>query len=270
MLPSVTGPVRLRALDVPRARCAQCGASCSSYRVGPLLPDDVERVEVALPRVRAAFPDQPLQDPVRREDYRGVTAAFLAKAGGFCVFFRQGTGCAIHALLGFEAKPQVCRLFPLMLVHDGDGLRIGVLPTCLHDQDVWADGPAVPGEEIDGIVRDGRLAAPRVTPEGEAAVLQLLGAPDLTTARVLEFLGCPVSDDSLGRWLDGRLSALFEAADGLPPDMDPGPLHPAVPIGRLFSEFRAWSTARAPGPWAEVCPELSPWLWHAARRLVFL
>jgi Fe-S-cluster containining protein len=266
----VTGTVRLKALGVPRARCAQCGASCSSYRVGPLLPDDVERVEAALPRVREAFPDQPLDDPIRREPYRDVHAAFLGKSGGFCVFHRQGTGCTIHSLLGAEAKPRVCRLFPLMLVEDEGGARIGVLPTCLHDQDVWADGPAVPAGEIDEIVDDGRLVAPRPAQGGEAEVLQLLASPEATTARLLEFIGCAVSEDSLGRWLDARLGALLEAVDGLPPELDPGPLHPAAPIARLFGQFRSWAEARPEGPWPEVTPEAGPWLRDALRRLVFL
>ena len=268
--PPVTGPVRVKALGAPRARCAGCGASCSSYRVGPLLPDDVERVEAALPQVRAAFPDQPLDDAVRREDYRGVTAAFLGKSGGFCVFFRQGTGCTIHALLGAGAKPRVCRLFPLMLVDDGEGLRVGVLPTCLHDHEVWADGPPVPNDEIGEVVEDGRLAAPRPEQDGEGAVLQLLSVHEASTARLLEFLGCPVDDGTLGGWLEGRLGDIFDAVDGLPADADPGPLHPDVPIGRLFAEFRSWAEARPSGPWSEVGAEAQPWLRDALRRLVFL
>ena len=263
-------PVSLKALGVPRACCAGCGASCSSYRVGPLLPDDVERVEAALPRVREAFPDQPLDDPIRHEDYRGVRAAFLGKSGGFCVFFRDGTGCTIHALEGAEAKPRVCRLFPLMLVDDGEGLRVGVLPTCLHDHEVWTDGPTVPGEEIGEIVQDGRLATFRPAPEGEGAVLQLLSAEGLTTAGVLAFLGCGVPEAALGRWLDARLAALLDAVDGLSASADPGPLHPAVPIGHLFAGFRAWAEARPAGPWPEVPAADLPWLRDALRRLVYL
>lgn len=263
-------PVPLKVLAAPRARCAGCGASCSSYRVGPLLPDDVWRVQAALPTVRAAFPDQPLDDPIRHETYRDVQAAFLAKSGGFCVFHRDGTGCTIHALLGPEAKPRVCRLFPLMLVDDGAGLKVGVLPTCLHDHEVWVDGPQVPGDEIGEIVQDGRLAAPRPAPDGEDAVLRSLTHPDVETGRILEMLRCGVAEAVLGSWLDTRLAALFEAVDGLPDDADPGPLHPDVPIGRLFRDFRAWAAARPAGPWPEVFDAGLPWLRDALRRLVFL
>jgi Fe-S-cluster containining protein len=264
-------PVRLSALGLPRAECARCGASCSSYRVGPLLPEDGDLVEAAAPVVRASFPDQPIDAPIVFEDYRGVRAAFLAKDDGFCVFFRQGTGCTIHALLGAEAKPRVCRLFPMMLVDAGELLRVGTLPTCLHDFEVWQDGAPVPGPEIEEVVADGRLAAPRPEQEGEAMVLQALGGPGLTTDLLLRLIGggAPVVD--LDGWLQRRLAALFAGIDALRAEGgDAGPLHPGVPIAEVVAELRAWVEGRAEAVWPEVPEAGLPWLRNALRRLVFL
>ena len=88
---------KLHALSVPRHQCHQCSACCSSYRIGPLLADDLERLADALPAVRAAFPEKDLSDPFWRSTREGTVGVFLSKRDGMCVFFEAGTGCSVHA-----------------------------------------------------------------------------------------------------------------------------------------------------------------------------
>lgn len=271
MLAAVPDSRRLTALSRLRHACARCGASCSSFRVGPLLPEDVESVRAAVPTVLGTWPEQRLKDPIAIQDYRGGRAPFLAKDGGYCVFFRSQVGCTIHARLGASAKPRVCRMFPLAIVDDGDALRLGVLPTCLCDSETWREGPVLPEEELLALAADPRLGARREAQEGEEVALEVLALPGLATAGLLAFLGQGKAPGGLDAWLDGRLAALDGEIDRLrAEDVDPGPLHPAAAVARVYDEFRGWHSRREQVGWPEVPEEGLPWLRDALRRLVFL
>jgi lysine-N-methylase len=91
--------------------CHQCGVCCRGSIV-PLRDEDLRKL------AEQKWEEHP--------DYRGarVTAALsfsgkrqLAKrADGSCVFLMEDGLCRIHKEFGFEAKPLVCRMFPLQLV----------------------------------------------------------------------------------------------------------------------------------------------------------
>ena len=267
---------KLRALSVPRHRCDGCGSSCSAFRVGPLLDADVERLEAVLPAVREAFPDQGLDEPFSSEPYRGqVTGTFLAKRDGFCVFYREGVGCTVHATAGLEAKPLVCQLFPLQLVQAEDGVRLGNRPTCLSDHRYWADGPPVAGETLQRLLDLG-VAQPRDKPQAEDMVLRLLKLPDLDTGTILSFLAeRPDRDDppQVDAWLDAALRRVLVEADDVaetfPLDLQ-GPLHPAATVGTLFAQFAEWVRARGGGAWPELGVGQLPYFADVMRRMVFL
>ena len=277
-----SSPLRLAALGVPRHTCNHCSACCSSFRVGPLLPEDVDRVKAALPTVAAAFPDHLIDDPFVTETHRERPAVFLRKRDGFCTFFKHGSGCVIHASAGSEEKPLVCQLFPLQLIRTEDSVRIAVRPTCLSDQRMWKDGDPVPGEFISRIVAHPMGVLDRPLPVGEDVLLRVLGLPDLDTATVLSFLAQrPTRDDppNVQPWMEQRLDAVMEACDdllGRPMEDIPGgslgPLHPGTSTASWLARFRRWQDQRDPsqiGRWPEVPPELLPYLRDALRRLVF-
>ncbi len=274
------GVLRLHALGTPRTRCSGCGASCSSYRIGPLTEDDERRLEAALPAVREAFPDADDADPRRREVRDDTERVFLRKRDGYCVLWRRGVGCTVHAAAGEEAKPLVCRLFPLQLIRTEGGIRIGMRPSCLADAEVWHDGPPVAPEFIQAMLVQPFGTIERKKAPTEDVLLQVLALHDLDTATVLSFLAQrPTRDDppDVEPWLEARLRALFEAADAVVggefPEDAQGPLHPSTSTAGGFAMLRAFvEDGRGPrdGRWPEVDAAFRPFLRDALRRLVYL
>ena len=54
----------------------------------------------------------------------------IVHVDGRCIFLQRDARCRIHSTYGWDAKPQVCKQFPLVATRvDGD-LRIGVDPAC--------------------------------------------------------------------------------------------------------------------------------------------
>jgi len=279
-----TSPPRLAALGMPRQDCNHCSACCSSFRVGPLLPEDVDRVKAALPTVREAFPDHPLEDVFSEEIHRERPAVFLTKRDGFCTFFKKGSGCVIHASAGSEEKPLVCQLFPLQLIRTDKSTRIGVRPTCLSDHRSWQTGPPVPGEFISKVINHPMGALERPLPVGEDVLLRVLGLPDLDTATVLSFLAQrPSREDppDIQPWLKTVLASVITSVDELlelgaenvPGGGGLGPLHPGTSTAAWLTRFRCWHDSRdehARSQWPEVAEPLLPYLRDALQRLVFV
>jgi len=238
--------------------------------VGPLLPDDVSRLGLVIERVRQAYPDQELEQYLKERDYKNITATFLEKRDGYCVFWRRGVGCTIHASVGGEHKPLVCQLFPLQLVNTEAGLRLGVRPTCLGDSVAWKDGPLVDGELIEAVAADSRGHVVRDEVEGEPVALRLLSIPDIDTGSVLSFLAGRSRNDvpDIEGWLEERLQELFVEFDDIG---DQGPLHRETRTAQLLADFRGWHAGRAtPRAWPEVPEQAREWVRDALQRLVFL
>ncbi len=278
--PTGGGVLRLHALGTPRASCTNCGASCSSYRIGPLTSEDEARLEAALPAVREAFPDADPEDPRARVRQGETERVFLRKRDGYCVLWKRGVGCTVHAAAGAEAKPLVCRLFPLQLIRTESGIRIGMRPSCLADVEAWHDGPAVAPEFIQAMLEQPFGTIERKKEAGEDVLLKVLALHDLDTATVLSFLAQrPTRDDppNVEAWLEARLRALFEAADAVVggefPEQAQGPLHPATSTAggfRMLREFVEAGRGARDGRWPEVDAGFRPFLRDALRRLVYL
>lgn len=96
---------------VERWDCHQCGVCCRGSIV-PLSDADVERLRRQKWEERPEFKGVRIMAP-----HAGRDKHQLAKRpDGSCVFLMEDGLCRIHKELGFDAKPLVCRMFPLQLV----------------------------------------------------------------------------------------------------------------------------------------------------------
>ena len=93
-----------------RWSCHQCGVCCRGSIV-PLSAADTARLEAQKWHERPEF-----QGVATTTSYPGGDRQLAKRADGSCVFLCDDGLCRIHKELGFEAKPLVCRMFPLQLI----------------------------------------------------------------------------------------------------------------------------------------------------------
>lgn len=104
-------PIKLLPV-VERWDCHQCGHCCKGSVV-PLSTTDVERLTAQHWEKTPEFATTPV---MVRENLLGHTHKLAQRPDGSCVFLLPDGRCHIHAQLGFDAKPLVCRMFPLQIV----------------------------------------------------------------------------------------------------------------------------------------------------------
>jgi lysine-N-methylase len=92
--------------------CHGCGLCCHGSTV-PLDDEDLSKLQAQKwdedPSFRGA-------KTVVRTRIAGTSATLAHKSDGSCVFLTAEGRCRIHELHGFDAKPKVCRQFPLQLI----------------------------------------------------------------------------------------------------------------------------------------------------------
>ena len=106
-------PLPIRTLPIlEHWDCQQCGECCR----GPIVrldDDDLARLR------EQHWEEQPEFRGVRTVVAQGLlfkTHTLAQRPDGSCVFLTAEGRCRIHELHGSEAKPRICRLFPLQLV----------------------------------------------------------------------------------------------------------------------------------------------------------
>lgn len=106
-------PLPIKPLPVvERWDCHQCGVCCRGSIV-PLSADDVARLKSQHWEQRPEYKDTPV---IVRESWLGHDYRLAQRPDGSCVFLTSDGLCGIHKELGFDAKPLVCRMFPLQIV----------------------------------------------------------------------------------------------------------------------------------------------------------
>jgi lysine-N-methylase len=149
-----------------RWSCHQCGVCCRGSIV-PLSAEDVARLEAQ------KWQEQPeFQHVATTAAYPGGGRQLAKRPDGACVFLRDDGLCRIHKELGFEAKPLVCRMFPLQLIpHD----RQAVLTLRRACPSAAADK----GQELTEQLSDAKAYAKegRLLDDGAAAPPTKIGEP---------------------------------------------------------------------------------------------
>src|SRR5262249_44707923 len=100
-------------LEGARFECQGSGECCQNYAFGPLEDDDIARLEAL-----------DLKDfaPPYVEEKNG--ARYLRSVDNHCVFLAPDMRCGLHARFGADAKPRICRLYPLATLATIEGLRL--------------------------------------------------------------------------------------------------------------------------------------------------
>lgn len=97
---------------IERWDCHQCGFCCRGSIV-PLGADDLARLKAQRWDERPEFQGTPT---AVRESWFGNNYHLAQRDDGSCVFLLADGSCQIHRELGFDAKPFMCRMFPLQIV----------------------------------------------------------------------------------------------------------------------------------------------------------
>jgi Fe-S-cluster containining protein len=104
---------------VERWDCHQCGICCRGSIV-PLSDEDLARLKA---QKWEEMPDLAGTPVIQRDSWLGRDYRLAHRPDGSCVFLLPDGLCRIHKELGFDAKPLVCRMFPLQVV-PRDGVAI--------------------------------------------------------------------------------------------------------------------------------------------------
>jgi Fe-S-cluster containining protein len=143
-----------------RFQCSACGTSCRSFKLGPLYPADVERLLQldwsGTPHDRSSFFVDREGNPV---DAAHSGEMFLRRIDSACQFLQPDNLCGVHARFGAQAKPHMCRAFPLLLRSSPAGIvagqrlgecsradetRRGPPPEVEAVRSLWSEMPKVP------------------------------------------------------------------------------------------------------------------------------
>jgi lysine-N-methylase len=161
-LPIITLPM------AERWDCHQCGVCCRGSIV-PLDEEDLRKLQ-----------EQKWEE---HSDYRGVavTAAgdrrgrkqLAKRVDGSCVFLMDDGLCRIHKEFGFDAKPLVCRMFPLQLVPRDKQAVLTIRRACPSaaadkGREVTEYLPEVRAYAKEGRLIEHAVAAPPIKPGEEA------------------------------------------------------------------------------------------------------
>lgn len=237
-----------------RHACAACGGSCRGVAVRLLEGEEAG--------VRAAAAALGVDEP--------VVGGALRQADGACAFLGDDDRCRIHAAFGADAKPRICRQYPVVAVRTEAGGRVGLDPGCYQAWRTWRDGPAVELADLVG----GAAVLPPDEARAEAAVVSILADPDATVATAI-----------------ARLAGAFPPADGTLPAGFAARLRArlvAMPWAALLGEPTAGASLRAalapvatlaaslatnpalPLPWPALDPDTEAFALDATRRAVTL
>ncbi len=181
----------IRAPTGLRWSCHSCGACCTGHDLGPVAPEVVAGLERA--DIRAAW--APAADGFvdARPD-----GAYLRQRDGACVFLEPDRRCAVHRLLGEQAKPAFCREFPYHLIDDPLGTVAVVRATCAGFWRSYRDGEIQSADALAAVA-----AVPATAPRARFAPASVPVAP-----------GVSVDLSTWMRWEDATLRAAM-------PDDDP-------------------------------------------------
>ncbi len=167
--------------------CHQCGFCCRGSLI-PLSNKDFERLQSQQWQQQPEFRNQRLVTGFQAAEssYR-----LAHRADGSCIFLSEEGLCRIHSKFGLDAKPTVCRTFPLQLVAHEHQAVLTVRRACPSAAADLGSETAKHLPIVKQMVRDNRLSAETVAPP----ILKTGERRDWKTMRaVLESVGSLLQD----------------------------------------------------------------------------
>ncbi len=113
--------------------CTMCGSCCGGHNVGPVsdavldgLTPHLDMLMKESGTAKGLFFQVPVPTADGELDYQAVCHT----SGGSCVFLQDDNKCLIHARIGGDDKPAVCRLFPYVFTATPDGIAVSLQMEC--------------------------------------------------------------------------------------------------------------------------------------------
>lgn len=119
--------------SVLRHHCTSCGGSCEGARVS--FYDRAEEQRIRNLGIAMGH-KQVIED------------GKILHIDGRCLFLQSDALCAIHAVHGWAAKPQVCKQFPLVATRAEGEIRMGLDPACFSSMQRAPDEAEVDVERV--------------------------------------------------------------------------------------------------------------------------
>lgn len=232
-------PTHVEAVSALRHRCLGCGRSCYGHVIGPLDEAFLERAEGLHDALVETYPDlAPFRPFEKVQTLDGRRMEAMTRTQGHCIYLGDDGLCRIHKHHGAEAKPLVCRLFPLTLVQTEGSVRIGTPLRCYLAHKSFDVGEPMSTEELTGIP-DEELPSPllRGALSAERESIELNAEEESPYARavaleetVLQLVHLP------GATVELLLLAAFELVEGRPLSRHPEHLLAETGFGEAMVE----------------------------------
>ena len=116
--PEITG---VSVLPEAHFACQGTGMCCQGYQFGPIADDVAARI-LAHPFQENAAKLAAAGGPFTTAEIHGEPVRVLSRIDGRCVFLGDDGLCVVHKELGADAKPALCRLYPLNVAVAPDGV----------------------------------------------------------------------------------------------------------------------------------------------------
>ena len=145
-------PKELISVNPLRHRCLGCGRGCQGHMIGPLEQPFLDRLPEIMETLGAIYPDvAALDEATVPMETKPDARRLRLNEDKICVFLGEDRLCRIHKQMGSQAKPLICRTFPVQIVETEGELRVGVT-RCFEAHHSYNDGsPEQTPSEITGL-----------------------------------------------------------------------------------------------------------------------
>lgn len=137
-------PMPVRSLPtVQNWDCHQCGDCCRTYSVR-VTAEEKDRI---LKQGWMSDPEFAGKEPLKHNEFTDEWTLNHSE-DGTCVFLGPDNLCRIHAKFGMAAKPFACRLYPFMMVPNGDHWKVSLRYACPSVTDNLGRGCSAHASEL--------------------------------------------------------------------------------------------------------------------------